>query len=367
MIPEAAPASKPTEIPPRGWKEVLKATWKEGGKDNISLVAAGVAFYAFTALVPLLTAFVLTYGLVAEPSSVVSHTQMLTSAMPEQSASIIGDQLKSMSEGAGTKTGFALLLALLIALYGASKGAGSLMTGLNIAWGTTESRGFVKRTLVAIFMVAGSVVAMVGAILAMSAMNFLEELMPALGGVGHFFIKLLSFALAAALVMAVLAAIYRYGPDRPNAKWKWVTPGSIVATIVWVLATVGFGFYVSNFGSYNATYGSLGAIIVFLTWLYLTAYIILLGGEMNAVLEEEVAAAPQARQAEGGAQGQAQSVQPMSQDEALRQPALAQAKAAKEKETQPASAGALALRFGAAAILTALLGSSARRKDQAAA
>ena len=367
MIPEAAPASKPTEIAPRGWKEVLKATWKEAGKDNISLVAAGVAFYAFTALVPLLTAFVLTYGLVAEPSSVVGHTQMLTSAMPKESAGIIGEQLKSMSESAGTKTGFALLLALAIALYGASKGAGSLMTGLNIAWGTKESRGFVKRTLVAIGMVAGSVLAMVGAILAMSAMNFLEELLPGLGGVGHFFLKLLSFAFAAALVMIVLAVIYRYGPDRPNAKWKWVSPGSIVATIVWVLATVGFGFYVSNFGSYNATYGSLGAIIVFLTWLYLTSYIILLGAEMNAVLEQEVAAAPQEGQAEKAGREQAK---PGDRQQAapLAYPAHAAAiEQERKKATEPASAGALALRFGLATLLTTLLGGSAKRKDEAAA
>lgn len=358
MIPEAAPAQKPTDIPPRGWKEVLKETWKEAGKDNISLVAAGVAFYAFTALVPLLTAFVLTYGLVAEPSSVVSHTQMLTGAMPEQSASIIGEQLKSMSETAGTKTGFALLIALLIALYGASKGAGSLMTGLNIAWGTKESRGFVKRTLVAIAMVTGAVVAMVGAILAMSVMNFLEELLPALGGVGHFFVKLLSFAIAAALVMGVLAAIYRYGPDRPNAKWVWVTPGSVVATIVWVLATVGFGFYVSNFGSYNATYGSLGAVIVFLTWLYLSAYIVLLGAEMNAVLEQEVAQAPQAE----GAAAKADDANAAPAD-----PLAAPATNAKRQEPQPASAGALVLKFGVASILAAMLGGSAKRKDQPAA
>jgi membrane protein len=211
---------------------------------------------------------------------------------------------------------------------------------------------------VAIAMVTGAVVAMVGAILAMSVMNFLEELLPALGGVGHFFVKLLSFAIAAALVMGVLAAIYRYGPDRPNAKWVWVTPGSVVATIVWVLATVGFGFYVSNFGSYNATYGSLGAVIVFLTWLYLSAYIVLLGAEMNAVLEQEVAQAPQAE----GAAAKADDANAAPAD-----PLAAPATNAKRQEPQPASAGALVLKFGVASILAAMLGGSAKRKDQPAA
>ena len=356
MIEQAGRAQDPSDIPAKGWKEVLKETWKEAGKDNISLVAAGVAFYAFSALVPLLTAFVLTYGLVAEPSSVVSHTQMLTQAMPQQSASIIGEQLKSMTENAGTKTGFALVIALLIALYGASKGAGSLMTGLNIAWGTKETRGFVKRTLVAIGLVTGAVVAMVGAILAMSVMNLLQDLVPSLGGLGSILLKLLSFVIAGALVVIVLAAIYRYGPDRPNAKWKWVTPGSILATIVWILATLGFGFYVSNFGSYNATYGSLGAVIVFLTWLYLTCYIILLGAEMNAVLEQEVATAPQADAA------QAKAADKPADPTAY--PAIA---ADRKKETEPPSAGALAVRFGVAAILASLLGGSTRRKDAPAA
>jgi membrane protein len=352
MIKEAAPASKPSDIPARGWKEVLKETWKEGGKDNITLVAAGVAFYAFSALVPLLTAFVLSYGLVAEPSSVVSHMQTLTNVMPQQSAELIGEQLKSMTETAGTKTGFALLLALLIALYGASKASTAVMTALNVAYGTDETRSFIKRTLIAISMIAGAVVVMLLVILAMSAIHLVEELLPSFGGVMHFLIQALGFLLAAAGVIALLATIYRYGPDRPNAKWRWITPGSIIATALWLLATVGFGFYVANFGSYNATYGSLGAVIVFLTWLYLSAYIVLLGAEMNAVLEQEVASAPAEHQPESSAQTepkQASEGQPASSDAA-----------------QPPSAGALALRLAGASLLAAVLGSGKKRGSSAA-
>jgi membrane protein len=358
MIKQAAPAAKPTDIPPRGWKEVLKETWKEAGKDNITLVAAGVAFYAFSALVPMLTAFVLTYGLVAEPSSVVSHTQMLTNAMPRESASIIGEQLKSMSETAGTKTGFALLIALLIALYGASKGAGSLMTGLNIAWGTKESRGFVKRTLIAIAMIAGAVVVMLLVILAMSAIHLVESLLPSFGGAMHFIIQALGFILAALAVMGLLATIYRYGPDRPNAKWRWITPGSIVATLVWLLATIGFGFYVANFGSYNATYGSLGAVIVFLTWLYLSAYIVLLGAEMNAVLEQEVAVAPAAHEGEPASKG-AQQKQVAAKDETQKQQPPA-------ATVQPPSPAALAAKLAGASLLGAVLGSGKKQGRSAA-
>jgi membrane protein len=381
MIQEAAPASKPTDIPPRGWKEVLKATWKETGKDNISIVAAGVAFYIFTALVPLLTALVLTYGLVADPATVEQDMQSLTGVLPQGASEIIGQQLHSMVQSSGGKTGFALVLALLIALYGASKVSTSLMTGMNIAWGVEEKRGFVKRTLIAIAIVAGMVLAILAAGFAISAVSLIESLLPSLGGVAHVLLQILSFVLAAGVVVLMLAVVYRYAPNRPDAKWAWVTPGSIVAAVVWALATVGFAFYVANFGSYNATYGALGAVIVFLTWLYLTSYIILMGAEMNAVLEQEVAAAPQAREKESGQkeagqqQGAAQAGgQPQEHKRAnppiapLAYPAHAVAiEKEREKATEPASAGSLALRFGVATLLSAMLGGSAKRKDEAAA
>ena len=278
----------PEDIPPRGWKEIALATWKDAGDDNLTLISAGVAFYAFLAFVPLLTAFVLSYGLIAEPSSVVSHMQTLTSVMPQNAAGIIGDQLESMTESSGAKTGFALLLALGIALYGASKGAGAVMTALNIAFEVEETRSFVRRTLLALTMTAGAVLVLFLAILAISALNFLEDLVPTLGGVARILLKAFFFLVAAAAVVLLLAVIYRYGPNRPEAEWKWITPGSGIATLVWLTATFGFGLYVANFGNYNATYGSLGAVIVFLTWLYLTAYIVLLGAELNSIIEIKV-------------------------------------------------------------------------------
>ncbi len=337
-------AQKPTDIPPRGWWDVLKRAWKDSGEDHLEMLGAAVAFYAFSALVPLLTAFVLTYGLVAEPSSVVHHMNTLTSVMPRESAGIIGDQLQNMTQGADSKTGFALILALVIALYGASKGATSVMTALNIAYDTDETRSFITRTLMAIAMVTGAVVVMLFAILAFSAMALVGKVLPEMGGLGQFLVQALSFALAATTVIAVLAVVYRYGPDRPNAKWRWITPGSILATAVWLIATLGFGFYVSNFGNYNATYGSLGAVIVFLTWLYLSAYIVLLGAEVNAVLEQDLAANPAA-------------AEPEPADSPALPPAVP------KQEAEPASAGSLAARFAAASIAVAVLG---RRNKRAA-
>ena len=294
----AAPAeieANPADLPPRAWKDILLATWKEAGDDDLTLVSAGVAFYAFLAFVPLLTAFVLSYGLIAEPSSVVAHMQGLTSVLPQNAAEIIGDQLKSMTETGGGQKGFGLLLAIGIALYGATKGAAAIMTALNIAYDVHETRSFIVKTAMSFAMTAGGLFVLFFAIVAVAGSNALENLLPALSGVTHILIEVLLWAVAAASVVLLLAIIYRYGPNRPNAPWRWITPGSAIAAAAWLGATAGFGLYVSNFGNYNATYGSLGAVIVFLTWLYLSAYIVLLGAELNSEIERRAAEAKAAR------------------------------------------------------------------------
>jgi hypothetical protein len=164
----AAGASSPGQIPPAGWFQILKRTYAESTKDNVNLVAAGVAFYAFLAFVPLLGALVLSYGLVAEPASVVQHVQGLTSVMPAEAAKLIGEQLLSISQTATSKKGFGLLLAILVSLYGAMRGATSIITALNIVYGVEEDRGFVKTTLLAIAITVGAVVAMIVGMTAVS-------------------------------------------------------------------------------------------------------------------------------------------------------------------------------------------------------
>jgi membrane protein len=234
----------------------------------------------------MLGALVLTYGLVAEPASVVGHVQGLTSVMPADAARLIGEQLLSISQTASGKKGFGLALAILLSLYGAMRGATSIVTALNIVYGVEEDRGFVKTTLLSALITVGAVAALLLGIIAISALGLLERLLPFSSPLVHTLLKILFWAVAAAGVSGVIALVYRHAPNRPNAKWAWLTPGSISATLIWIAATLGFGFYVTNFGSYNATYGSLGAVVVFLTWLYLTAYILLMGGELNSEIEK---------------------------------------------------------------------------------
>lgn len=281
------------------WWEVLNRTRKEAGDDNVGLLAAGVAFYAFLAFVPLLAATVLVYGLAAEPETVAKHIRALFGMLPEDAAALIGDQLKAMTESPDSAKGWSLVVALALAIYGASKGSGAIVTALNIAYEVKESRGFIKSTILSLAMTVGALVILVVAAAGISLMGWVEAFFPGFPPWVHSLIQILFWAVAVVAVGAGLAALYRYAPNRPDAPWVWVSPGSAAATLLWLIASLGFGLYVSHFGNYNATYGSLGGVVVFLTWLYLSAYIVLMGGELNSELERQQAKAAGYRQVTG--------------------------------------------------------------------
>jgi membrane protein len=283
-------AEKPTEIPAPGWKEIALRAWKETGKDNVGIVAAGVAFYGFLALVPLLGATVLTYGLFASPETVVRQAQGLTSVLPADAARLIGEQLMNVVQTSGGKKGFGLLAALAVAFWGARNAAGSVVTALNIAYEEEEKRGFVKTTLLALAITAGAVLLAGLAAGATAVLSALQHLLPDMGMVGLIFWRGLTYLLLAGVAAAAAATLYRYGPSREKARWTWLTPGSIFFAVVWIVLTLGFGFYVKNFGSYGATYGSLSAVVVLLTWLYLSSYVLLFGAELNSEIEHQTAA-----------------------------------------------------------------------------
>lgn len=276
-------------MPWSGWKDVLTRTWRESSDDNIGIVAAGVAFYGFLALVPLLGAIVLSYGLVAEPRTVVGHMQGLTSVMPADAAKLIGDMLLNVVQQSSGKKGLGILVALAIALFGARNAAGSIITALNIAYEEKEKRGFIKVNLLALAITLAAVVVAVLALGAIGAHGFLQELVP---GAPAFIVtigKIVAYVLLVLAAAAGAATLYRYGPSRDEPKWTWITPGSLFTAIAWMLLTLAFGFYVTNFGSYDKTYGSMGAVVVLLTWMYLSSYVLLLGAELNSELEHQTA------------------------------------------------------------------------------
>lgn len=276
-------------MPGSGWKDVVVRTWNEAGNDNVGLVAAGVAFYGFLALVPLLGAVVLSYGLVANTETVVRNMQGLTSVMPADAAKLVGEQLMNVVQTSGGKKGFGLLLALALAVFGARSAAGSIVTALNIAYDEKEKRSFIIVNLLALGITAAAVLVAIVAVIAIAALGHLEDLLPFAPGAVLVVGKLVSYVALLMAGAAGAATLYRYGPSRTRPRWIWLTPGSVLAAVFWLILTIGFGIYVANFGNYNATYGSLGAVVVLLTWLYLSSYILLFGAELNAELEHQTA------------------------------------------------------------------------------
>ena len=282
-------AETPAQIPGPGWKEIAFRTWSESSKDNISLVAAGVAFYGFLAMVPLLGATVLTYGLVASPETVLRNVGSLAKTMPQDIAKLIGDQLMNVVKTSGSKKGLGLFAALLVALWGARNAAGSVIIALNIAYEEEEKRSWLKVTLLSLAITLAAVLlAMLGAA-AIGAMTALERLLPSTGRIGVILGQVLAYVLLAAVAAAAAATLYRYGPSRREAKWVWLTPGSLFFALAWVVLTLGFGFYVSHFGKYNLTYGSLGGVVILVTWLYLSSFVLLFGAEFNSEVEHQTA------------------------------------------------------------------------------
>ena len=282
-------ASSPLAIPPGGWLAVVKRAWAEQGKDNISLISAGVAFYGFLALVPVIAATVLIYGLAASPATVAKNVASLTSIMPPDAAKLVGEQLSSAVHTSGGKKGLGLVVALALALFSARSGATAVVTALNVAYDEEEKRGFIKLNLVALAITLAAVLMAVLAAVAIASMAKLEALLPNTNTFVLTIGRIISYLVLAAVGAAAVATLYRYGPSRETAKWTWLTPGSIFSAVFWILLTLGFGIYVSKFGNYNATYGSLGAIVVMLTWLYLSAYVLLFGAELNSELEHQTA------------------------------------------------------------------------------
>lgn len=282
-------AHSPFHMPAAAWRDILWRTWGEIATDNVGLISAGVAFYSFLAAVPLLASCVLTYGLVADPATVSQHLQLLFALLPSDAASLLGDQLLSITKTAAEKTGLGLVFALSLAIYGAMNGAGAIVTALNVAYDESETRNIFKTTGLALLITLGVTLVGVMTVLAIGALAFLEQLIPDAPHAAILAIRIAFWALAAIVASIVVATVYRFGPDRRRARWRWLTVGSAFFTLGWLAMTLAFGFYVSHFANYNATYGALSAVVVLLMWLYFSAYLMIIGAELNSEIEHQTA------------------------------------------------------------------------------
>jgi membrane protein len=279
-------ASRPGEVPARGWLDVLKRTSRGIKETNASIVAAGVAFYAFLALVPALIALVAIYGLVANPADVRDQITSFASALPRDAQRLLSSQLGSITRGAGGGTGIAAAIAIAGALWSASSGIAALNTGLTVVNHETETRGFLKKRLLALVL---TLFAVVGVLIMLALVVALPSVLESIDvtGIGSTVLELARWPLLAGVMLVGLGVIFRYGPQRRRPRWRWVTPGAVVAVVVGLAASIGFSIYVSLLGNYNKTYGALGAIIIMLLWLYLMAFAVLFGAAMNAELEHQ--------------------------------------------------------------------------------
>ncbi|WP_069298610.1 YihY/virulence factor BrkB family protein [Neptunicoccus sediminis] len=279
-------AESPDNIPAKGWKDVAFRVKDEIANDRIGLVAAGVAFYGLLALFPAITAVIAISGLLVEPSQIVDQMQSFSGLMPEEVMTIITDQATSVAGSRDGGLGLAAIVGILVALYSASKGMASLIEGLNVVYDENESRGFIKLKLVTLgltlLLISGLVVGL-GVTLAVPAILAFANL----GPLSSILATVLPWLLLVVMTMLGLAALYHFAPSRDRPEWQWASPGAIIGCLMWIVASVGFAFYVGNFGSYNESFGTLAGAIVLLMWFWISAYIVLVGAEVNAELEAQ--------------------------------------------------------------------------------
>jgi membrane protein len=281
-------ATTPSDIPARGWKEILWRVYSEINEDRVMLIAAGVTYYLLLAMVPSLSALISIYGLFADPATVQEHAQALSGFVPGGGMEILNEQMERLAAGGRTTLGVTFAISLAIALWSANAGMKSLFQAMNVAYNERETRSFIKITAISLIFTLSAIVGvicMIGVVVVVpTVLGFVG-----LGSAAEWLIRIGSFVGLIILASLAAAALFRWGPDRENARWEWITPGTILSVVVVVAVSALFSYYVANFGSYNETYGSLGALIGFLTWIWLAVTILIVGAELNSEMEHQTA------------------------------------------------------------------------------
>ena len=279
-------ADRPAEIPAKGWKDILVRIWRSLTEDNLLLIAAGVTFFLLLAIFPALSAFVALYGLIFDPRAIAGHLALAEGVVPPVALDVIAAQLQALAaEPAGSLT-MGFLLTLGLALWSANGGVKSIMEGLNIAYDEAEKRSFLRRNLVALAFTLGAMGLIVVMAVVMAVIPAALALVP-LGPLGEVAILVLRWPLLLVVIGVALAALYRWGPSRAQAQWRWVTWGSGIAAVAWVLASVGFALYAEGVADFDRSYGAMAAPIAFLLWLWLSMVVVLIGAEINGEMEHQ--------------------------------------------------------------------------------
>ncbi len=281
-------ANTPEQIPPRGWSDILLRVFWSISANRIMSTSGGVAFFTLLAVFPGIAAVVSLYGLFADASTIGSHLTLLSGILPAGVLGLIGDQIALITRQRNDTLGRAFLVGLVLALASANSGMAALFDALNVVYDEKEKRNplrfYATTFLFTLAGIAFIIVALTGVVVIPLVLKFAG--LPTTTG---WLLAVLRWPILLVTIAAGLAFIYRYGPSRRGARWRWVTWGSIIAALLWIAASMLFSWYVTTFDSYNRVYGSLGAGVGFMVWLWISAIIVLLGGELNAEMEHQTA------------------------------------------------------------------------------
>lgn len=279
-------AETPVQIPATGWLDIAWRIKNRLASNRVSLVAAGVAFYALLALFPALGAVLAIGGLVVDPQTIIEQIVNFNGVVPEDVLLIIKDQATDVTTTDSTGLGLTALIGLLLSFWSASRGMANLVMGLNLVYSEEETRGFIRLNLRVLFLTAlliiGFLISIASIIAVPAILSFAEWPV-----IAEWLASVSRWAVMVIVTLAGLAMIYRLGPSRSSAEWQWVTPGAMIACAMWILASVGFTYYVGNFASYNESFGALGGVVIMIMWLWISAFVVLLGGEINAETEAQ--------------------------------------------------------------------------------
>ena len=280
--PQAAPSH-------RDWKAVFRSIRADVTERRIVAIAAGVTFYSLLAIFPAIAALVAVYGLVADPALIAHHVESMGSVLPEGAIQVIRDEITRISSHSGG-TVIALIVGLAVSLWSANGGVKALIDALNVVYRVEDRRGFVKLNAVSLLFVVGGIVAALLALAAIVALPIALKYI-GMGEETKLVISVGRWPVLLVFVALVLALVYRFGPNRRHVRWRWITWGSAIASVAWLIASFAFSWYAANFGSYNKTYGSLGAVVGFMVWMWISVIMVLMGAELDAVLERRRAGA----------------------------------------------------------------------------
>ncbi|MCA6124792.1 YihY/virulence factor BrkB family protein [Bradyrhizobium sp. WSM 1704] len=279
-------ADTPLQIPRAGWKDILLRTYQQIDEDRLLATAAGVVFYGLLSIFPAITALVSSYGLFADPSTISANLQSLALMLPEGSYTIVQDQIARVLAKDTSALGLTFAIGLLVAIWSANAGMKAIFDALNVVYDEKEKRGFFRLNLISLaFTVAAliSIMLMVGAVVVVPLL--LQQV--GLGTRAELIVRFGRWPVLALLLLTALAVLYRYGPSRTRPRWQWLSVGAVVAAVLWLIGSSLLSWYLANFGNYSATYGSLGAAIGLMTWMWMSAIIVLCGAELNSEIEHQ--------------------------------------------------------------------------------